>query len=496
MKVFIKRRYKYLQKVIYRSYFTALVLGTIFGVISVIGFEIKGELIFMGIGSIVVLSIISGFSIIQHPFLVWVIVGIGLGIVYTTYFNFINIGQADLFEGESVEREFVVMYPPESSAGKQKVYLFSKDIGKVLTYLPIYPEFKRGDLLLIKGLLVKPKDFSDFSYINYLRSEKVFLIMEDAISLEYRGSQNQISTKIAEFVSGVFNRAFPEPHSSLMNGLILGTRSNMPEEFSNSLSATGTTHIIAVSGYNVSIVIIYILKLAGIVPKKLMTPILYGGLFLFISIVGINNIPALRATIMGLLVIFAKTCGRRGSFANLMLLTVLILIVNNPYVLLSLSFQLSFVATCGVVLFSHIIIERLTLIPISFREDLGVTLSAIIWTSPITVGSFGTFSLIAPLVNMIVLPFIPIIMLLGFVLIGIAFLGIDVFVLDYIIWLLLNFVIKVIEFFGSLPFGYINGIEWDPRYTFVAYFVMLLCLFEVGYRNFNQKMCTKTKEML
>ncbi|MEK7189890.1 MAG: ComEC/Rec2 family competence protein, partial [Patescibacteria group bacterium] len=298
--------------------------------------------------------------------------------------------------------------------------------GTAILYLDHYPEYQYGDLLKLNCNLAKPLDSAEgeqkFSYPAYLARQGVWSVCLNARIKEVEsGHGNWIYGKILAFknvlVDGV-NKILPEPQSSFLGGLLYGARQSIPADLKLAFSRTGTAHIIAVSGYNITIVAAAILAiLQGLsVPRKRA---FWASIVLIVVFVMLTGASAsvVRAGLMGIIVLWARHLGRLSQVGRVLIFTAFLMLLFNPrLIFFDAGFQLSFASTLGILYLSPILENYSRRWPkiFGFKESLLTTLSAILATAPLIAYSFGSFSLVAPVVNLLILPAIPYTMALGF----------------------------------------------------------------------------------
>lgn len=301
--------------------------------------------------------------------------------------------------------------------------------GKISVALPIYPEYYYGDKLILNCSLQTPKDTADSSFVfsKYLARDGIYSIcnLPKIRSVEAGAQGNFFKKLLLSFknkTSAQVERLWPEPESSLMAGLLYGARSGLPQELLDSFSRVGITHIIAVSGFNITIIasiLLSILIYIGFARQHAFW-LAVVGIIIFVLFTGASS-SVVRAGIMGVLVLIASQLGRLSRISNVLTLTAAFMLLLNPYVLVwDAGFQLSFLATLGLVFLSPIINEfrffkGLEGFWAEIKEIFVSTLSAILATLPLILFQFGRLSLIAPLANILVLWIIPWLMLFGFV---------------------------------------------------------------------------------
>jgi competence protein ComEC len=218
---------------------------------------------------------------------------------------------------------------------------------------------------------------------------------------------------------------------------------------------TGISHIIAVSGFNITIIILAITSLAQIIGRKNSVWLAAFAIVAFVIICGASA-SVVRAAIMGSLLLISLSLGRQYSVAPALFFAALVMLAVNPKILFwDVGFQLSFAATLGIIYFMPVLGKLAQNLP----EDFGLktliltTLSAILATMPLIILNFGIISLSAPIVNMLVVPAVPWSMLFGF-LTALPFVGSGSALVAN--WILL-YILKVVSVFAGLPYSSLNA---------------------------------------
>ena len=250
------------------------------------------------------------------------------------------------------------------------------------------------------------------------------------------------------FVANI-NRTLPEPHAAYLSGLLVGARTTIPYEIKEAFRATGTSHIIALSGYNVTIIAENIKALSGSMAVSAV------GIVLFVLMTGASS-SVVRAAIMGILVLVAKHYGRDYNARNSLIVAVGLMIFINPTILFGdVGFQLSVLATAGLIYGVPYTNRVVYWLPkkLGIREAAASTLAAQVATLPLVLYYFGRFSPLAPIVNILVLVTIPATMLTGFLVGMTGFIsGALAQLFAWPTYLLLAYQLSVIQFFASLNF--------------------------------------------
>ena len=345
-------------------------------------------------------------------------------------------------------------------------------------------------------MLKKPLQFETdtghtFDYPKFLLAHRVTHTMSFArVSvLEERGTEDVLGVLISVKNTLVENieRILPDPEAPLLAGLLLGERQSLGSELYTSFQKAGVVHMIVLSGYNVSLVVHALLKITELVLPRLASFSVAGlGIVLFALMTGASE-TTIRASLMAGVLILAHVLRRPHHALRALLIAGALMVMINPYLLLyDLSFQLSFLATGGIILFSDIFSKRFTFLPTSFgiRDIAGATIAAQLAVLPILVSSLGSVSVVSPVANILVLVAVPWAMLFGFIAILLAFVGAWIaYPFTIVSYALLTYILELSVWFGDLPFA---AITIPPSGVFVAS-LLLLVLYGVLIKMFIKK---------
>ena len=389
-----------------------------------------------------------------------------------------SFDQIYFYNGREVQIRGIIDKEPDQREDKVKLEIKSQQIflnnswqkvsGKILVTNYLYPEYNYGDKLELICNLLAPEKVQDFAYDDYLARYNIYsTCYNPKITLQAKNQGNFALAKILKiknFFIARINYVLAEPQSSFLAGLLIGAKRAIPADLQSVFSKTGTTHVVAVSGYNVTIIAVFLMLIfqhLGLGRKKSFWLII-GFLIFFAVMTGLQS-SCIRAAIMGGVVLLANYLGRLSKIRNVLILTAVIMLVLNPKILVfDLGFQLSFLATLGLVYLNPILLQilkiknlKLKICQVILGDYLLTTLSAIIMTQPIILYNYGKVSLIAPLANILILPFVPLAMLLGFVtgILAMIWTGLG-WVTGWSVWLVLTYIIWVLEKLASLNWAY------------------------------------------
>jgi competence protein ComEC len=346
-----------------------------------------------------------------------------------------------------------------------------------------WPEYEYGDRVTAKGILEKPEQIESFHYDQYLSRYDIYAVMyRGSVKLITDNRQPITSTAIRrklysfkESFESQINRLYPEPHASFMAGLLTGSRRGIPDSLMQAFNITGLTHIIAISGYNITIVIAIISSALFWLPLKIRFFPAIISIIVFTIFVGASA-AVVRAAIMGVLGLVALQSGRISSVRLSILWTAFFMVALNPKILwYDAGFQLSFLAVIGLTELGEHLDVVFKRIPkaLAIQESLQMTVAAQITAVPLIIILFGRFSLIAPIANLLTAPVIPLAMLLGALSTLVSFvipsLGL---LLAYFGWVCLEWIIQVAHISSTIPFA---SIDIDlPSWALVLYYALLI----------------------
>ncbi|MCL4404277.1 ComEC family competence protein [Patescibacteria group bacterium] len=389
--------------------------------------------------------------------------------------------------GRDVSFTGIVDNDPEISGGSTDAVLRVPEYSgaRIIVKLSRYPEYSYGDELRIAGKIERPEPAS---YATYLLKERVLGTMSfPESSLIASGRTSPLMAWLYRFkdsIVGAFNKALPAEEAALAAGLTVGERGGFTAAFDQAMRQSGTTHLVALSGYNITIITTYVLMFFLLFARRRRAIILtVVAVVLFVLMTGAAA-SVVRAAIMGLIVVLAKETGRLFDPRNAIALAGVVMVAANPLVLVfDVGFVLSFLALIGLVYLQPALEGLLRRVKgdglLSWRKNLFTTSAAQFMVLPVLVQNFGGFSPVALLSNVLVLGLIPLTMGLSFLLAGISFVSSFLAsIVGILAWPLLKFETAVIDILGSAPLPAWPAIGWA---VFVAYYAAIA--FFIAWRN-------------
>ena len=417
-------------------------------------------------------------------------------------FNMVDIPTSIIFEsqvGQKVSFSGIIIDEPDMRENNQKLTIEAQSGDqktKILATINFGEDFKYGDKINFSGKLQKPENFITdqgkvFDYVNYLKKDGILYVMNyPKIEIISHGNGNTIKNILfltkKKFLEKI-NFAIKSPENLLMGGLILGEKASFSRELRQNFINTGTIHIVALSGYNVTIIAEWLIKLFTFLPKNFGIGAGIFSILLFVLMTG-GSSTAIRAGIMATLVLVARATGRNYDVARALLLAGIVMILLNPFVLVyDVSFQLSFIATVAIIFFAPRIEKYFLWITprLGLRDIVSVTCAAYIFVLPFILYKMGNLSLVALPANILILPFIPLTMIFGFLT---GFAGVIWYILavplGFISYLFLHYELAIINFFSNIPFAALSIPDFPFIFTLAIYVYFIYRLLGRSIKSF------------
>ncbi|HET9757331.1 MAG TPA: ComEC/Rec2 family competence protein [Candidatus Limnocylindrales bacterium] len=339
---------------------------------------------------------------------------------------------------------------------------------RVAGTLPRYPPVEPGDRLVITG---RARERPDSPYGAYLDRIGAWGTL-DARTLEVRQRPTDPRTRLEGLrrdAGELLTRVLPEPEAGLAAGILIGLRDRVDRGVAATFTTAGVSHIVAISGWNVAIVAAAIGAFAGRLGRRRRTVVTAAAIVAYIVFAGASP-SVLRAGAMAGVILFARETGRAGRAAAALGWAVALLLLVDPGLIGDAGFQLSTLATGGLIAWATPLTERLDRwtrgrLPRWLSESLGVSLAAQAATLPIVLVSFGRLAVIAPAVNLLVVPLVAPAMAAGLVaLLGGALVAVGApegigMVLAAPGWVALRAIIGIVDVAAGVPLA---SVSFEP----------------------------------
>jgi competence protein ComEC len=397
----------------------------------------------------------------------------------------------------------IVSEPPEKQDNKSRIIVSVHNVngqaayGKFLYNNYFSSDLKYGDVISGQIAFEEPPNFENFNYRTYLKGEGIISIVQE---MDYQVVERNAGSKLMAWIFELRDRlaaslasALPEPQASLCQGIVLGIRNHIPPDLKSDLSASGTTHLLAISGLNLTIIAGLFLSVGLLLFGRRYYIYVWLTLVIiwFYSMLTGLQAPVIRSAIMASIFLLAEILGRQKNAFPALTLSAAIMVFLSPQVLFNLSFQLSFLAMIGLIYITPFFrdIGRKSINAslgedgfwtkplIAITDSFSVSLGAVIAVWPIGAYTFGIISFIGPLTTFLISPALIPIIIFGSLT---AFVGlfnpVIAQIIAWIAWLFLSYMIVIAGAFATLPAAYLNNKPFNSIFLWFYYVVLLLVM--------------------
>lgn len=439
-----------------------------------------------------------------HFFIIFMFFSLGFwryGLSINKYeINFVNT-----FENQNISMYGIVISDPIRT-NKNQSFIFKGNYRgqdhKIMVYADVYPEIKYGDYLEISGLLSVAEEFNGFDFKRYLERSGIYsLLFYPKINILKKNQANKFKSFIYRFkdkIRLVFDQNLDMQSSVLAKACFLGDKKDIPDDLRDSFAKSGLSHIMAISGLHISVIILIFMNLILALGIKRRRSLALTILFLvFYLILIAMPASAVRASLMGVIALMALNSGRTKNFLRILILTAALMLVFNPRLLRDdLGFQLSFLSVLGIILFFPLLnrfflkfisqkFQGNTLVK-AFFSIISITISAQIFIWPLLIDNFSQISLIAPISNLFVLWTLPFLIVFIIVALILSFVF-NSFSLGFFMFpkIILNYIVFIADTFSRFPLFYKKIYYVSPVFLFVYFCFIFLMIYSYGMDQRN-----------
>lgn len=390
----------------------------------------------------------------------------------------------------------IINEPDERETSTRLVVRPKNYRAKILVTAERYPQYRLGDVVSVQGKIVHPKNIfstssTQFDYQTYLAKDGIYYEM-------YKPQVNFISRPTFGF--GVFlvnlkikllttiNNILPEPESSLLAGILLGARKGMGMEIANNFRLAGVSHILVLSGYNITFVALIILRACALLPRFLGGLAGFAGIISFGLLAGGGSV-VWRAVLMSIIALYAKLTGRIFDVTAGIIFSAVALVAYNPTTLTAdLGFQLSVMAMVGIVYISPMLKAKV-FYRISekygLQELICTTFGAQLGVLPLLWQATGQVSIMGFLSNLVILPFVPYSMMVGAIALALGlFSPLIAWPISCVTYFLLKVILLLANLFAYFPLAGLVTVStswWVVGFLYVLIFWPTIVYWRVNY---------------
>jgi competence protein ComEC len=369
----------------------------------------------------------------------------------------------------------------------------------VAATLPAYPEVRAGVEIVVDGRLRPPPP--DDPYGEYLVRSGAGGTLQ-ARSVRVAGAPSSVTLQnVRDGAGDALQAALPEPEAGLAAGILIGLRERVDRQLAADFATAGVSHVVAISGWNIAIVAGLVGALLRGRPKRLVAVVVGGTIVAYVVAAGASP-SVVRAAVMAAVVLLARETGRAGRATAALAWAAAILLVVDPRMIGDAGFRLSVLATAGLLAWANPLAARIRgmsggRVPGWLAESLGISLAAQAATLPDVVATFGRLSLVAPVVNLAVVPLIPLAMAGGVVALAggaLAALGAPSVVATLAGlpgWLLLHVIVAMVRIGATIPFAAVD-VPAGIALPFAGTIALVIALVPVVRRGWRRRRRTTT----
>jgi len=406
-----------------------------------------------------------------------------IGAFYYSVWDSYQIKNINIVFNKKVSFQGLVVKNPKRDDSQQLIVkLYSPYSGNILVRVQPYPSFNYGDIINFEGMIQNPEPAE---YADYLSKDGIFGVANisktGSISKNNGSDIRAMLFKFKEKIILNLQKTLTPEKAAFLSGLILGERAEFSDEFKQMMKNSGVTHLVALSGYNITIIVIALSALLNyFLSRRLTFIVTILTILAFVLMTGAEA-SVVRAAIMGFIALLATQTSRVFSVRNAIVLAALFMILANPKVLrFDAGFQLSFAALGGIVYLSPAIKRFLKISDasdfLSLKESFFTTLSAQLAVLPLLVSVFGAISPVSLITNLLILSVVPLTMSLGFILAGLGFISNYLaLVFGWFVNLFLSYEIFIIKFFGKINILQITSL--NIFLIILYYFILIMFIF-------------------
>lgn len=360
-----------------------------------------------------------------------------------------------------------------------------------------------GKRVGVYGILQAPSKKRNpkmFDYQMYLKSKGIYGILYgenkqvQVIGEGHLSYVARIANSIKDHITQVIFSILPEKEGGVLLGILLGDKDFLDTNIYQTFKDIGIAHILAVSGLHVGIVYLFINRLLRRFSSKIKIPVLLAVLCFYVMITGCS-VSILRAASMGVISMIGPILNRRYDALSALCVVAFIFLVFNPISLMDVGFQLSFAAVSSIIALYQPILNRLRRLPDFLREVLAVSIAAQVGLIPVIAYHFNYMALGALIVNIPIVMLVGYIVPLGFIMIIIGFVHLQMAViLGGILFYLTNLMITLSDLVKSVPFASVSVIS--PSWFFILWYYGFLSIFIMDENKIKYYRCSRKRLLL
>ncbi len=355
---------------------------------------------------------------------------------------------------------------------------------KWLLYITKNYNIQIWEILDTKIKLIWFENFNNFNYQKYMLSKKLYfksyIYYLDIIENKKINIIKNLSLKIKNSFLNTINKIYPSNEAIFLWWILIWSKENIAKDLETNFNNSWLTHLIAVSWFNITIIIIFLSYILQFLPNLLKT-IIITFFIIFFTIFVWNEISVIRASIMWLIWYYILTCWREWNILSILCFSIILIIIYSPLSLnYDISLHLSFLAVLWIIYSQEFFKKIFYFLPnfLEIKEAFVLSISSLIFTLPIIIFNFGQLSILSPIANLLVWWTIPFAMLFWFISIIVYYMSNILWIfIWYFAWIFLKWTILMVNFFGEKESFILKYNIWNYDYIIeIIYFLILIFL--------------------
>ncbi|WP_235440473.1 ComEC/Rec2 family competence protein [Paenibacillus sp. DMB20] len=409
-------------------------------------------------------------------------------------------------DGDRADFEMIITDLNTQKAAREKVVVQVKLVRK--QEVKTAQLWKRGDVVSLAGSLEPPgpaRNFGGFDYRQYLRTKGIHWMLKvkgadavEALQPEEWSPANVLrrNDDLRQYIGERIDRLFGSFHGGYMKGLIIGDQTDLDPDTFAEFSRLGLTHILAISGMHVAVFVgtlLFVFSACRLTRESSLTAVIFL-IPLYVLLTGASP-SVIRAGMMGMIGLYAARRGLLKDGKHILCAAALAMLWYNPYFLVNVSFQLSFLVTAGLMIFVPKLMPLLSFLPRWLGSSVAVTAAAQLVSFPLTIYYFNQFSLLSLPANLLLVPLISLIVLplgMAAVMAGFIWLDLGKWIASLAKWLN-TFTFEVVEWMNGSP-GFVTIWPSPSLWWIAIYFVVLYFLLHVMEKRKQRQTDTDTMD--
>ncbi len=355
------------------------------------------------------------------------------------------------------------------------------DQGKLLAISRPHPRYRYGDVIELTGVIGEPQPYLDFDTKAALAKDSIFsqMLFPEITTVDFSPPSRIMRALfvVKDSFETSIKTILPEPHASLAAGMLLGNEGVVEKDLLDAFRKSGTIHILVLSGYNITIVASAVLSVLSFFIRRSFALLGSTAAIVLFTLMAGGSAAAVRAAIMALIGMLALRTGRQTVALQSLLVAAFLMVLWNPFLLrFDRGFQLSFLATLGLIVASPLFLKLFRFLPrfLGIRESAAASAAAQIFVLPLLLSWGGEITFLSPFANVLVVGVVPAVMFFGFAggVLGFLWTAAGQWIAS-VAYVLISFQIAIAKYFAGFAATLVS-VNHLPLYLLIISYTLLL----------------------